>query len=208
MDINKINNPEVTLKMKKIFIAAFILIISFFTTQSYVFAQDSTGNNDMQAFMKYMTPAKEHKMLEKFNGEWDFQMKIWMNPDGPPSTASGSAKFEMILGGRYQLSHQDCKVMGMPMNGMNIVGFDNAKKVFMNLWIDNMGTGMMYCEGTYDEQSKTFNYRGKSVNPVSGKDEDFRQLMKCTDENNFSIETYMIKDGIETKSMEISYTRK
>lgn len=34
----------------------------------------------------------------------------------------------MIFGGRYQLSNYKGNFMGMPFEGMSIMGYDNAKK--------------------------------------------------------------------------------
>ena len=44
--------------------------------------------------------------------------------------------------------------MGMPMEGWSIEGYDNGKKEFVNIWIDNMGSGMASSSGKYDEVTK------------------------------------------------------
>lgn len=60
----------------------------------------------------------------------------------------------MILGGRYQQSMHTGSFNGMPFEGISLVGYDNTKKVFMSSWADNMGTGSMYMEGTWDQTPK------------------------------------------------------
>jgi hypothetical protein len=191
----------------ELFFTAILIILSFNNTSS--FSQDDNKDASMKAYMDYMTPGKEHQMLAKQTGDWKFDLQLWMDPAAPPVSAKGTATFEMILGGRYQMSKQSAEMMGMPFSGINVIGFDNAKKVFVNSWIDNMGTGMMYAEGTYDEATKTVTYKGKSVDPMSGKDEDFRQTIIYTDDNNFTVEMYMLgKDDKEFKSMDTKYTRK
>jgi hypothetical protein len=47
----------------------------------------------------------------------------------------------MILGGRYQQSMIKGNMMGMPFEGMGLLGYDNAQKLFYSTWVDNMGTG-------------------------------------------------------------------
>ncbi len=42
--------------------------------------------------------------------------------------------------------------------GMSLMGYDNAKKVFMSSWVDNMGSGIMQMEGTWDPNTKTINF--------------------------------------------------
>ena len=46
-------------------------------------------------------------------------------------------------------------MMGMPFQGMSTMAYDNGKKTFMSTWIDNMGTGILETEGTYDAGTKT-----------------------------------------------------
>lgn len=186
--------------MKKLIL--FLFIASLLSIKSQ--AQD----DEMKKWMEYMTPAKEHQMLAKDNGEWKFFSKYWMDPSTPPSESEGTASFEMILGGRYSMSKHKGNMMGMDFEGINIVGYDNAKKVYVNMWIDNMGTGMMYAEGKYDESSKTFVFTGKYFDPMTGKDEDYKETMKTIDENNFLLEMFMFKEEKAIKNMEIKFTRK
>ena len=78
-----------------------------------------------------------------YNGEWNEEVTMWMAPGAPPTVSKATAKNEMIMGGRYQLSKSTGTMMGMPFEGMSTVGYDNAKKQFTSTWIDNFGTGTM-----------------------------------------------------------------
>ena len=186
--------------MKKLFL--FLLVLGFYSLNT--FAQ----NDDMKKWMDYMTPGKEHKEFAKMNGDWIFTSKMWMDPSAPPTTSEGTASCEMLLGGRYQQMKVSGKMMGMDFNGIGINGFDNAKKVWVSSWIDNFGTGLMYMEGTYDEASKKIVYRGKMVDPITGKDTDEKQTIKILDDKNIEMEMFSIVDGKEFKNMEIKYTKK
>ena len=86
-------------------------------------------------------------------------------------------------------------------------GYDNALKVFQNVWIDNMGTGMMVLEGKYDKSTNTVTYNGKMVIP-NGSKVDVRQVLKIIDKDNSIFEMYVNYGAGETKSMEIKYKRK
>lgn len=68
--------------------------------------------------------------------------------------------------------------MGTPYEGMSIVGYDNARKVFVSSWIDNMGTGVMQMSDPYDSASKTIHFKGTETDPVSGKQCDVREEFK------------------------------
>jgi hypothetical protein len=95
----------------------------------------------------------------------------------------------------------------MPFEGISTLGYDNAKKVFMNSWIDNMGTGIMQLQGTWDPASKTINFTGTSVDPATGKDMNVRETFTLVDNNTQMMTMYMTQDDKEYKSMEIKFTR-
>ena len=183
------------------------LIFIFLITVIYSlnsFAQ----NDDMKKWMDYMTPGKEQLDFAKMNGDWTFTSKFWMDPNGQPQVSTGNAKFEMLLGNRYQQFTVNGKMMGMDFQGIGINGFDNGKKVYVSSWIDNFGTGMMYMEGKYDEASKKIIYTGKSYDPMSGKDTEFKQTVKIIDDKTMLMEMFNIVNGTEFKNMEITYVKK
>ena len=54
------------------------------------------------------------------------------------------------------------KVVQESMVGlMAVEGYDNVKKKFLASWIDNMGTGIMNLEGTYDAATKSLTYHAE-----------------------------------------------
>ncbi|MBI5403635.1 MAG: DUF1579 domain-containing protein [Ignavibacteriae bacterium] len=180
----------------------FVLLIAFYAINS--FAQD----DEMKKWMDYATPGKEHQSLAKMNGEWSFTSKMWMDPNAEPQISTGTAKFEMLLGGRYQQLTVTGKMMGMDFIGIGINGFDNAKKVYVSSWIDNVGTGLMFMEGKFDEASKKIIFKGVMVDPMTGKDTEYKETIKAIDDNNMEMEMFTVTDGKDIKNMEIKYTRK
>lgn len=163
---------------------------------------------EMKAWQDYMTPGEIHKMIAQSDGEWIGEITIWMDPAAPPTKSTAIAKNEMIMGGRYQLSKTTGNMMGMPFEGMSLVGYDNAKKTFTTVWIDNFGTGIMTIEGPWDDRTNSITMQGKMVDPISGKEIWTKQVMKFIDKDNQLMEMYDKKNGKETKNMEIKFTRK
>jgi hypothetical protein len=160
-----------------------------------------------QAWMAYMTPGPMHKMLASANGMWDEDITMWMAPDAEPIKSTARCSNTMIMGERYQESFHKGNMMGMPFEGRSIVGYDNAKKMFQSTWVDNMGSGVMFMEGKYDENTKTIALAGKMVDPSTGKEQKIRETYKFVDDNNQLLEMYCTKDGKEFKTMEIKFKR-
>ncbi|MEO5570727.1 MAG: DUF1579 domain-containing protein [Bacteroidia bacterium] len=171
--------------------------------------KDPKQDAQMKAWMTYMTPGPMHEMLAKSNGDWTEEVTMWMSPGAPPTKSTASCTNTMILGGRYQESNTKGEMSGMPFEGMSTVGYDNGRKVFVSTWIDNMGTGIMYMEGKYNEKTNTVSFSGTAWDSMAGKNSKVRETFKMVDDNNQFIEMYMTgADGKEFKTMEIKFTRK
>lgn len=174
--------------------------------ETYTMPDSATMMKNWQA---YMTPGKEHEMLAKSDGKWSSEVTWWESPGAPAQKSTGTMVNKMVLGGRYQVSNHTGNMMGMPFEGMSTTAFDNAKKVFISTWIDNMGTGLMTAEGPWDEATKSITMKGKAVDPITGKEMDIKEIFKIIDDNTQTMEMYdPAPDGTEYKTMEITYKRK
>jgi len=180
-----------------------------------------TGQPNPQEMMKQMMEMSKlnenHKLLADMNGSWNYTIKMWMNPDpnAKPQESKGTATRKSAMGGRYftmdvtgklQMPGEDDKMKDMQFKGMALEGYDNMKKKFVSSWIDNMGTGIQYSEGTYDPASKTFTFTSE-MEMMPGMKTPVRELLKMTDKDHMMMEWYETHGGQEKKTMEIAYTR-
>jgi hypothetical protein len=108
--------------------------------------------------------------------------------------------------GKMSMPGQDGKMMEMEFKGTATEGYDNAKKKFVSSWIDNMGTGIMLMEGTYDPATKTVTYLGEEQ-PVPGMKIKVRQTITYADKDHHSMEFFEVHGGAEVKVMAIDYIR-
>jgi hypothetical protein len=190
--------------MKRLF--QFFVGVTFMLHSPFLRAQFSEA--EQKAFLNHMTPGKEHSMLAKADGVWTETISMWMAPDAPVISMVSECKNEMIMGGRYQLSSHYGEMMGMPFTGQSLTGFDNSRKVFVSSWIDNMSTGMMYMEGTWNDATQSIEFKGKTTDPMTGLEIEARQVFTFKDENMHTLEMYIMHDTQEYKSMEIIFKRK
>ena len=180
-----------------------------------------TGQPNPQEMMKQMMEMSKlnenHKLLADMNGSWNYTIKMWMNPDpnAKPQESKGTATRKSAMGGRYftmdvtgklQMPGEDGKMKDMQFKGMALEGYDNVKKKFVSSWIDNMGTGIQYSEGTYDPATKTFTFTSE-MEMMPGMKTPVRELLKMTDKDHIMMEWYETHGGQEKKTMEIAYTR-
>ncbi|MCD2259404.1 DUF1579 domain-containing protein [Psychroserpens luteolus] len=186
--------------MKKLLV---LIVLLVFCANGYAQTPE-----EMKAWQEHMTPGKYHKWLSSFDGEWNGDVKMWMDPSQPPVASKMSTKNEMIMNGLYQRSTHSGNMMGMPFKGEGMIGYDNSKKEFINTWIDNMGSGIMIMKGTLDETGKILLTEGTMTDPMSGKDMGIKQILTHISEDKHHFEMYMIVGKEEMKTMEITYTRK
>ena len=162
----------------------------------------------MQKWQAFMTPGPGHERLAFKIGKWTGIIKHWEAPGTDPGEMTSTSEYTWILGGRYLHNKTTGEFMGEPFEGHAWEGYDNLKKKFAWVWIDNMGTGFMNAEGTYDEPTKTFTYTYDHPDLMKGKYSKGRSVERIIDKDHFVGEMYGTgPDGKEFKMMEIAYTR-
>ena len=85
-------------------------------------------------------PGEFHEFFAGQAGTWQVTGKMWMAPDAEPIPSESIGTAEMILGGRYLKEEMKGTSMGMPFEGLKILGSDNITGVVTVTWYDNMGT--------------------------------------------------------------------
>lgn len=182
-----------------------IIIGLFLISISTLVAQDQAEM--MKKWQESMTPGPMHQLLSVMVGEWNIET-IMLDPSGSEMKSKGVSQTESILGGRYFLTTQSGSMMGMPFEGKGLDAYDNVIKEFVSVWIDNMGTGVTVMKGNYDEKTKTFNYIGESIDPMTGQLVKYRSVTKHENNDKIVFEMYTNQGGQEAKMFTMIYTRK
>jgi len=192
-------------------------------TAGQVFSQDMGGGEkkdgggapaggpspeEMDAMMKAATPGEQHRKLSGLAGEWTCTGKMWMDPKGPATESVGGAKGRMIYDGRFLIQDITGDFMGMPFEGMSLVGYDNTLKEYVGAFVCNMGTGIMASKGK-ENADGTITFTGDCINAM-GQKESFREVMTFKDKDTVTSVMHMTtpKFPEEVKAMEWTYTRK
>ncbi|CAF3782034.1 unnamed protein product [Rotaria sp. Silwood1] len=110
-----------------------------------------------------------------------------MAPGQDPMSSDGTARYDMLLGGRYLQVKVNGMMMGMPFEGMGWTGYNNVSKM----------------TGTADDKG-VITMTGSMVDPISGKSQMEKQVLR-QDGDKFIMEMYDNKGGAEVKTMEITY---
>lgn len=192
-----------------------LLVCALLATGAPAFAQDHGHGQPqmdekamMEAYMKASAPGEHHANLKAFTGTWTTKSKAWMAPDKPPMESTGMATTTEVLGGRFVREEYEGNFMNMPFKGMGLTGYDNAKKKYTSMWVDNMSSHILTLEGDYDAAKKIYTFDTEYVDPLMGQTK-MRLMIRMIDDNHHVTEFYSpTPDGKWAKAMEIAYTRK
>jgi hypothetical protein len=162
----------------------------------------------MEAWAKASTPNENHQRLAQFEGSWNFTSRWWSSPGAPTQESSGTATYEMTMDGRYLKETVKSQMRDEQFEGLGYTGYDNMKKSYVWIWMDNMSTGFLVSEGSWDEKNKTFTSTGEYIDVITGKLKTMRAVSKVVSHDKHVGEFFDTDaDGKEYKSMELIYTR-
>jgi hypothetical protein len=205
------------MKTPLVHLCSAIVLAGLFTT-SLSMGKDKESTEKMDPKMAEMmkkaealgAPGAAHKLLEPLVGKWTAEVQCWMTPGGPPTASKGTAKTEWAMNGRFIKEEFKGEMMGKPFVGMMLTGYDNHKKQYSTLWVDDMSTAMLKSEGTADADGKVFTFLTKMDCPMTGeKDMPIRQVIRIVNADTHVFEMHETREGKEErKTMEITYTRK
>lgn len=192
--------------MKMLRIALIGCTMIMLATAGAALAADE-GQPDMQKMMEMMQAGPEHKTMGKVVGKWNAAGKMWMDPSAPPQESQGAMEYKADLEGRYFIGTFTSNFMGMPFEGRSVDGYDRYNQEYFSYWYDNMGTGMMAMRGKASADGKVITMKGSSFDPMVGANAEFKTVTTWVDDNTIKYEMYGVKNGRDTKVMEMLYTR-
>jgi len=154
------------------------------------------------------TPGPAHKALEPLVGDWNAEVKMWMDPDAPPTITKGTAKCTWTLKDRFVQQEFNGEFMGKPFHGLSFTGYDNVRQKYRSVWIDDMSTTMVTSEGDADADGKVITLGGNYACAMTGeKNKATTQIYRVLSPDKHVFEMYDPAQG-NSKTMEITYTRK
>jgi len=170
-------------------------------------------NPDMEAMMKKAAeagaPGAAHQLLEPLVGDWNAEVKMWLAPDAPPTITKATAKNTWALNGRFVRQEFKGEFMNQPFTGLSFTGYDNIRRKYSTVWIDDMSTAIVTMEGNADAAGKVITFEGTYSCAMTGEPHKAgKQICRVLSHNTHVFEMHDPALGENAKTMEITYTRK
>jgi hypothetical protein len=162
----------------------------------------------MEAYMKAGEVTENHAYLKRFTGSWTAETTMWMAPGQPPTSGGGAIEGRLIMGGRFVALDFKGTMLGRPFEGFQLTGYDNMRKQYLTLWIDETSTAFFELAGTRNAAGDILDQTGDWADPMGGTSK-VRTLTRFVSPDEYVFEQLMVlPDGGEFKSMEMRCVRK
>ncbi len=153
----------------------------------------------------------EHKVLERFVGEWSTTFKMApMAPGMPPVETHGTEKARLAMNGLWVISdYDDPQFMGMGFSGHSVFGYDTEKRKYVGAWVDSMTASITPSEGVWDEAQKTMTLTMMGKDPMTGQPSQQKSVVRFHDDGSRT-ERMTLKgaDGKENEFFTIDYKKR
>jgi hypothetical protein len=160
-----------------------------------------------EAEMRAAQPGPIHKNLAKKVGEYTTQSKFTA-PGVAAQESHGTAKITSALEGRFLLEENTGTFFGRPIQGMRLLGYNNASKKYEGIWTYTMSTGIMTLVGTSEDDGKTIKLTATYDGPM-GEKQTLHVVTHDVDDDHFVVELVAKNpDGNKGASLETTYSRK
>jgi hypothetical protein len=183
----------------------FVKIILVATVVLAAFVSSYAQDKRMAEMMKNTQPGEHHKQLDVLVGRWEVIAK-YKYGSGPERQGKATSEAKWILGGRFV--QQEYKSESGQLT-LQFIGYDNQKKKFFEVKMDNNDTGVLLTEGTISDDGKVITNTGERTDPLTGATGKLRAVTTIIDKDHYTLEWFMSgANGKEEKVVTLSHTRK
>ena len=129
-----------------------------------------------QEFPNFPKPTKQHEFLKQFAGEWETNSESVMAEGQPAMKCQGKIQAKM-LGGFWVVLELESDMMGMKINALQTIGYDDTSKKYVGTWVDSMMNHLWKYEGTVDATGKILTLESEGPNFLeAGKTAKYRDV--------------------------------
>lgn len=97
---------------------------------------------------------RQHALLARHAGTWDAAIEAYPRPDGPPVVSAG-VETNRLVGGLWLVTEFRGEILGRPVEGHGLLGYDPARRRYVNAWVDTLSFGISTGQFTFDPATAT-----------------------------------------------------
>ncbi len=113
-----------------------------------------------------------------------------------------------MLGAFWSVGRFEADMMGTPVVGQSVTGYDPAKKVFVGTWKDNYTPFHFTFEGLLDPAKKVLTLAGENYDPMRGGPAMYHSRTEYLSDSERIMALSVETEGTEVPILEYRYKRK
>jgi hypothetical protein len=133
-----------------------------------------------------VTPQPEHKMLERFAGEWGFEKRSAPGNEAKPEVVGKGTISSELIGGFFVVCRWSGDVYGADYKAFQSLGYNIEQKKYTGCWIDSTMSYRWELNGTVDEKSQELIVTAVGPGPT-GKTATFRERYQFNSADSITI---------------------
>lgn len=161
----------------------------------------------MEAYEKAGTPGEPHARLDRMVGDWELEVRFWIDPEGEPSVSHGTSSNRWVMDGRFVEERVTGDFMGAPFRGLGFTGYNNVTEEYEATWMDNHSTQIYRYRGWMDDDGRLV-LVSEVKDPVTGKTIENRSVSEFVSDDEMVVKGYEDRGEGEALTMELRYTRR
>jgi len=180
-------------------------------TSSVVSMNLSTDSDDdlRHAFKQIGAQNEFLAKLKPLRGKYVQDLKWWRSADAEPVALQGRTDTNWLLESRFVKQQFDSKWLGMKFEATLILGYDAVAQHYTSVWMDTLGSRMIFSKGKLDESGETITFIGEYTDALTREPVTVRTVMQIpSKKDNTTVEMFRKgADGKEYKCLEVTNAR-
>ncbi len=175
--------------------------------QQFLSAENTYARSDRFSRLDVKTRRQiATRTLEPYVGEFLATVRVFAAPGQEPVVSKGVMTNRVVCTADWLESRFAGQVLGVPMQGYGLTGFDGKTERWVGVWVDSTSTWLGISAGKQLEGRRALEFRGR-VRGFDGVLREQRAVTEVIDADQHTYTTYVVQAGAEQKTMEVTYTR-
>jgi hypothetical protein len=164
--------------------------------------------HDMESHDSPSAPSPAHEKLMRLAGDYTTAGQFFYKPGEKPIESTGTATLTPTLGGRFLMEQNSGSMMGQPVEGTRLYGYNNGTGKYEGVWFYTSSTAIMNLSGSSSDDGKTIVYTA-TYDDDRGGHRTVQVTMQVLDNDSFRLElSGKNPDGSQGPLLRETYTRK
>lgn len=185
--------------------------MKYFTTTivALTCALCANPNVSGQEMPEMPVPAAEHEWLQRFAGEWESDVRIFMDPEAPPMQVTATESFRSV-GGFWLVGDIRGQMEGMPpFEGVYTIGYNPEEGKYVGTWVESTTSILRTYEGSVDPDGRTLTMETEGPCPMRpGEHVRMRDVTEFRNDDHRVVTSSLLIDGEWITTVRIDSRRK